>query len=62
MALNDLINEFVQSISFPHFPGWITEGIWLVLFIAAILVLIVTLKQKRKSKSPKSYIPDILPV
>ena len=50
MALNYLTKEFVLCIAFPNFLGWITEGIWMVLFLTAILVLIVVLKQKRKSK------------
>lgn len=50
MALNHLINESVQRIIFPCFLGWITEGIWLVLFATAILVLIFILRRKRKSK------------
>ena len=50
MALNHLTNEFVQSIIFTHFLGWITEGICLVLSVTAILVLIVILRQKRKPK------------
>ena len=50
MALNHLTNEFVLSIVFPYSLGWITEGIWLVLFVAAILVLFLILSQKRKSK------------
>lgn len=47
MALN---YEFVQRIVFSNFLGWITEGIWTVLFLTTILVLIVVLKQRRKSK------------
>lgn len=50
MAVNYLNNEFMQSIVFPHFLGWITEAIWLVLFVTAILVLIVIIRQKRRSK------------
>ena len=50
MALNSLTNECVQSIVFPYFLGWITEGIGTILFVSAIIVFIVILKQKRKSE------------
>lgn len=50
MAVNNLTNEFVQGIVFPYFLGWITEVIWLILFVTAIFVLIVIIRQKRQSK------------
>ena len=57
MDVNNLINEFVQNIVFPYFLGWITEGICLVSFVIAIFVLIIIMRQKRKSQlqSPLIY-------
>ena len=46
MVSNNLTNEFAQCILF----GWITEGIFLVSFVTAILIFIAILRQKRKSK------------
>jgi hypothetical protein len=46
MVSNNLINEFAQCLLL----GWITEGIFLALFVTVILVLIAVLRQKRKSR------------